>query len=121
MENPIAVVILAAWCSALAAVVCGGGIFAATSEAWHTSSGDCDHTSGTDQVHLTPLHKSNRRLRPTLNRRKTFLNNMITSPHSDVIPNQRRFIIIEARVKQKKITCCIDGGAERSIISRSFH
>ena len=121
MENPIAVVILAAWCSAFAAVGCRGGIFAAASEAWHTSSGDCDHTSGMDQVHQTPLHKSNRFLRCTLNRRKTFLNNMITSSHSDVIPNHRRFIIIEARIKQKKMTCFIDGVAERSIISRSLH
>ena len=89
MGNHIAVVVLAAWCSALAAVVCGGGIFAGASEAWHTGSGDCDHTSGTDQVHLTPLHKSNRRLRRTLNRRKTFLDNMKTFPHSDVLPNHR--------------------------------
>ena len=121
MENPIAVVILVAWCSILAAVVCGGGIFAATSEAWHTSSGHCDHASGADQVHKNPLYKSNRRLRRTINREKTSLNNTITSPLPGVIPNHRRFIIIEARIKHRKITCFVDGGAEQSLISRALH
>ena len=33
----------------------------------------------------------------------------------------RRIIIIEARIKQKKVTCFVDGGAERSMISRALH
>ena len=123
MESPIAVAMLVAWCSALAAVVCGGEILSATSEAWHTSSGDCDHVSGADQVYQTPLKISNRRLRCTLNgknRQKILLNNMTTFSPS-AIPNNQRFIIIEARIKGEKVTCFVDGGAERSLITRALH
>ena len=122
MESPIAVVILVAWCSVLAAVVCGGGIFAAASEAWHTSSGACGHVSGSDQSLC--YKKPNRRLRRMRNRRKqqkTFLNNMIIPSTPGTIPNDRRFIMIEARMKQKRITCFVDGGAERSLISQALH
>ena len=87
MENPIAVVTLVAWCFLLAAVVCGGEIFAASDPNWHTSPGECNHASGADQVHHSPLYKPNRRLRHTLNRRETLLNNTITSSPHGVTPN----------------------------------
>ena len=97
-------VILVASCSVLAAVVCGGGIFAAASEAWHTSSGHCDHASGADQVHQTPLYKSTRRLRRTFNRRKAFLNNMITSSPSGVVLTSRfSFVLVFHAVSGTRI------------------
>ena len=117
-------VILVAWCSVLAAVVCGGGIFAAASEAWHTSSGDCDHTSGADQVHQNPLYKQNRRQRRALRRQpktQILINNMGTSSTAKIRHNDRRFIVLEARVHQEKVTCFVDGGAECSLISRALH
>ena len=122
MENPIAVVILVAWCSALAAVVCGGGIFAPASGAWHTSSGDCDHTPGADQVYQTPLYEPNRRQRRALRRqpKQTFLNNT-EIPAAKVLQSERRFIILEGHIKQRRIECFVDGGAERSIISKALH
>ena len=46
---------------------------------------------------------------------------MTTPSPLGVLPNHRRFVIIEARIKQRKITCFVDGGAERSIISRAIH
>ena len=123
MENPIAVVILVAWCSVLAAVVCGGGIFAAASGAWHTSYGNCDHTPGADQVYQNPPFKPNRRQRRAFRSqsKQTSLNNTTSPTPHGAVPNARRFIIIEARIKQKKVTCFVDGGAERSIISRALH
>ena len=48
MVIPMLGVILVAWCALLAAVMCRGGIFAA-SETWHTSSGDSDHALSADQ------------------------------------------------------------------------
>ena len=123
MKSPIVVAILVAWCSVLAAVVCGGGIFAAASEAWHTSYGDCDHTSGADQVHYSILYRNpNRRQRRALRlqSKRTLINNMET-PDAKVLQCERRFIILEARIKQRRFKCFVDGGAERSIISRTLH
>ena len=119
MEIPIAGVILVAWCSLIAAVVCGGGIFAA-SESWHTSFGDCDHASGEDQF---PCYdKFNRRQRRTSRRQsqRTLINNT-EIPTAKVLRCERRFIILEARIKGKKVKCFVDGGAERSIISQSLY
>ena len=123
MESPIEVAILVAWCSILAAVVCGGGIFAAASEAWHTSSGDCDHTSGADQVYYSSFRKNpNRRQRRALRRQseQTLINHM-GAPDAKVLQCERRFIILEARIKQRRVKCFVDGGAERSMISRALH
>ena len=123
MDSPIAVAILVAWCSVLAAVVCGWGIFAAASEAWHTSSGDCDHTSGADQDHYSSLYKKpNRRQRRALRRqsKQTLVNNMET-PDAKVLRCERRFIILESRIKQRRIKCFVDGGAERWILSQTLH
>ena len=123
MESPISVAILVTWCSVLAAVVCGGGIFTAASEAWHTSSSNCDHTSGADQVHYSSLYKKpNRRQGRALRRqsKQTFINNTET-PDAKVLRCERRFIILEARIKQRSVKCFVDGGAEQSIISRTLH
>ena len=120
MENPIVVVILVGWCSLLAAVVYGGGIFAA-SEAWHTCSGECDHTSNADQF---PCYKNpNRRLRRATRHRNTqiLVNNRGTPSAAKVLHNDRRFIVLEAQVHQEKVTCFVDGGVERSLISRNLH
>ena len=35
--------------------------------------------------------------------------------------NAQQFMIIEARVKQRKITCFLDGGAEPTLILRALH
>ena len=113
-------VILVAWCYLLAAFVCGGGIFAA-SETWHTSSGDGDHAPGADQF---PLYnkKPNRRLRRARRpRRHTLINNTSTTSPVKVLQNDRRFVILEGRIKQEKVTCFVDGGAERSLITRALH
>lgn len=37
-------------------------------------------------------------------------------PTAKVVRSERRFIIIEARIKHRKVKCFVDGGAERSII-----
>ena len=123
MESPIEVVILVAWCSILAAVVCGGGIFAAASEAWHTSSGDCDYASGTDQVYKKPPYKPNRRQRRALRRRskRILVNNTGIPSAAKILHNDRRFIVLEAQIYQERVTCFVDGGAERSLISRTLH
>ena len=100
MENPIVVVILVGWCSLLAAVVYGGVIFAA-SEAWHTCSGEFDHTPNADQF---PCYKNpNRRLRRATRHRKTqiLLNNLGTPSAAKVLHNDRRFIVLEAQVHQE--------------------
>ena len=97
-----------------------GGIFA-PSETWHTSSGECNHAISADQFPSNT--RLNRRLRCKFDRQKqpASLNNIITTPPHDIIPNNRRFIIIKARIRQREVKCFIDGGAERLIISRSFH
>ena len=120
MENPIAVVILIGWCFLLAAVVCGGGTFAAL-EAWHTSSGECDLTSNADQF---PCYKKpNRRLRRATHHRKTqtLVNNTRIQSAAKILHNERQFIVLEAQVHQEKVACFVDGGAERSLISRTLH
>ena len=43
------------------------------------------------------------------------------TPDAKVLRCERRFIILEARIKQRRIKCFGDGGAERSIISRTLH
>ena len=115
MEILISGVILAALCFLLAAVVCGGGIFAA-SGTWRTSSGECNHTLSADQF-------PNRRVRRAANhqRGRIHINQTENSAPAMVVPNNRRFIIIEARVHQTNVKCFIDGGAERSLISRALH
>ena len=120
MEIPSSGVILAAWVLLLVTLVCGGGIFAA-SETWHTSSGECNHAMSADQFPSNT--RLNRRLCRKFDQQKqpASLNNIITTPPHDIIPNNRRFIIIKARIHQKEVKCFIDGGAERSTISRSLH
>ena len=89
---------MAAWCLLLATVVCGGGTFSA-SGAWHTSSGKCDNASSTDQF---PREKPNRQARRAANHqgRRIHINQTRDPAQAMVIPNSRRFIIIDARVQE---------------------
>ena len=117
MEIPMSGVILVAWCSLLAALVCGGGIFAA-SEAWHTSPSDGDHAPSVDQFPC--YEKPNRRLR-RLRAGRTLINHTQTSSPAKIIHNDRRFMILEGQIKQETVTCFVDGGAERSLITHTLH
>ena len=52
--------------------------------------------------------------------KRTLINNKKT-PDAKVLRCERRFIILEARIKQRRVKCFVDGGTERSIISRTLH
>ena len=109
MVIPMSGVILVAWCSLLAALVCGGGISAA-SEAWHTSSGDGDHAPSADQ--FSRYDKPYRRLRRArhLRARQVLINNTSTPSSAKTLRNDRRFIILEGQIKREKVTCFVNGG-----------
>ena len=86
---------------------------------------ECNHTLGADQSPLyKPLYKNpNRRQGRTSyqQRRQILVNNTRTPSSAKTLRNERHFIILEARIKQRRITCFVDGGAERSLISRALH
>ena len=90
------------------------------SETWHTSPGECDHDPGADQ---SPRIKTNRQTRRAAYHRgqRILVNQTKNSASATTGPNNRRFIIIEARVRQTIVKCFVDGGAERSLISRALH
>ena len=111
-------VTLVAWCSLFATLVCGGGIFVA-SKTWHTSAGECDHVASADQLKLAK-NKGHLRHTSHLPPRRTLINNTET-PAAKVLQCECRFIIIEACIKNRKVRCFVDGGAERSIILRKVH
>ena len=119
MEYPTSGVFLAAWCFLLAAVVCGGRMFA--SKGRHTSPGECERASSVSQG--SPYKKPNRRLRRIshLQTRRTLANNMTILSHAKTLHNDRLFIVLEARIHQEKVTCFVDGGAERSLITCALH
>ena len=107
MEIPDSGVILAAWCFLLAAVVYGGGAFAA-SGTWHTSSGECDHNPSAD-LSSRKKYISRALCRQIL---RTLINNTST-PIAKTLPNKQGFIILEGNILHQKVRCFVDGGAER--------